>query len=175
VKRLRLYGPPTAQAPLGKILRASLGAALGLAATGALIWLVSGSGDLLDHPMLVAPFAASAVLIFAVPSSPLAQPWVVVVGNGIAALCGLVVLALMSHPLPGMALAVFASIPLMAFARALHPPAGGMAAFVVLASAPGSPPDWMFLLSPVLSGSVILVAFGVLWHHATGTSYPFRP
>jgi CBS domain-containing membrane protein len=175
MKRLRNYGPPMAQAPFGKIMRASAGAALGLTLAGAILWLATGSGEFLDRPMLVAPFAATTLLIFAVPTSPLAQPWVVVLGNFIAAFCGLVALALVSHPLEGVAIAVFASIPLMSWARALHPPAGGMAAFVVLAAAPGSPPDWIFLLTPVLSGSVLLVAFGILWHRLTGTAYPFRP
>ena len=59
-------------------------------------------------PVIVAPIGASAVLVFAVPSSPLAQPWSVVGGNvlstllrstrhsGCVAACGLAA----SHELP---------------------------------------------------------------------------
>ena len=47
-----------------------------------------------------------------------------------------------------------------------------MAAYVVLAQIPGTPPDWAFLVTPVLSGSVLLVISGLIWHRATGTEYP---
>jgi hypothetical protein len=42
----------------------------------------------LDAAWLVAPLGASAVLVFAVPSSPLAQPWSVIGGNTLSALVG---------------------------------------------------------------------------------------
>ena len=42
----------------------------------------------LDLPIIVAPLGASAVLVFAVPSSPLAQPWSIVGGNVLSALIG---------------------------------------------------------------------------------------
>jgi len=37
----------------------------------------------------VAPLGASSVLVFAVPASPLAQPWSVVGGNCVSALVGI--------------------------------------------------------------------------------------
>ena len=42
-------------------------------------------------PWIIAPVGASAVLLFAVPSSPLAQPWPIVGGNAISAIVGIVV------------------------------------------------------------------------------------
>ena len=41
-----------------------------------------------DLPLIVAPMGASAVLIFAVPASPLAQPWSLLGGNTVSALVG---------------------------------------------------------------------------------------
>ena len=41
---------------------------------------------------LIAPFGASAVLVYAVPNSPLAQPWSVVMGNTLSALVALAVI-----------------------------------------------------------------------------------
>lgn len=41
-----------------------------------------------DVPIIVAPIGASAVLVLAVPSSPLAQPWSVVGGNILSTLVG---------------------------------------------------------------------------------------
>ena len=168
----RAFGPPMLRLSPGTALRAGLGAALGLLATGVALWLNAGQGALMDHPMIIAPFAASAVLIFAVPSSPFAQPWSVVVGNAIATLCGLIVHLLIPHPLPAMAVAVGVTILLTAAARALHPPAGALAAYVVLAQIPGAAPDWGFLVTPTLSGSVLLVITGLIWHRLIGTDYP---
>ena len=42
-----------------------------------------------DLPLIVAPMGAAAVLIFAVPASPLAQPWPVIGGNTLSALVGI--------------------------------------------------------------------------------------
>lgn len=103
---LARLGPAMTRPAAVELLPAAVGAAFGIVVTGALLWLLAGQGSLWDHPMVIAPFAASAVLIFAVPSSPLAQPWAVVAGNGLAAAAGLAALALVPHPLPALALAL---------------------------------------------------------------------
>ena len=61
-----------------------IGAGLGLLGTE---WL---SHQVLGHanPWFIAPMGASAVLLFAVPASPLAQPWSIVGGNLVSALIG---------------------------------------------------------------------------------------
>ncbi len=172
MSRLRDFGPLVSQPPLALMVRAALGAALALLLSGALMWVVTPQGALLDHPLLIAPFAASAVMMFAVPGSPLGQPWAVVVGNVLAAFCGVLVLVFVPHPLLGVALAEGLAIALMSLARALHPPAGGVAAYVVLAAVPGAAPDWSLLGTPVLLGSVLLVVFAWIWHRVTGATYP---
>ncbi|WP_446741099.1 HPP family protein [Sphingomonas sp. H160509] len=48
--------------------------------------------------LLVAPMGASAVLIFAVPASPLAQPWSVIGGNVISAVVGVGIASMVSSP-----------------------------------------------------------------------------
>ena len=62
----------------------SLGALIGLFFTAWISHLALGS----SNPWFIAPMGASAVLLFAVPSSPLAQPWSIVGGNLIAATIG---------------------------------------------------------------------------------------
>ncbi|MFZ3119662.1 MAG: HPP family protein, partial [Variovorax sp.] len=59
--------------------RAVAGAGLGILVTALISrwWIGTGA----PQPWLVAPLGASAVLVFAVPASPLAQPWAVVGGN----------------------------------------------------------------------------------------------
>ena len=174
MRHLKRFGPILPRPGLRPASLAALGAAFGLVATAALLWLGGGTGPWLDHPGIIAPFAASAVLIFAVPASPLSQPWNVVMGNSLAGACGLAALALFSHPLTAMAAAVLAALVVTALARALHPPAGAVAAFVTLAAAPGSAPNWASLASPILAGSLALVATGILWHWLTGGNYPHR-
>jgi CBS domain-containing membrane protein len=70
-------------------LRDSLGAMLGLAVSGGVGWLLLGGAD--GALWLVAPMGASAVLLFAVPSSPLAQTWPALAGNVLPALVGVAV------------------------------------------------------------------------------------
>lgn len=167
-RMLRMAGPAMGPAHARESLRAGLGAGLGLLVCNLLLAgaLPAASPAAL---LLIAPFGASAFLVFAVPNSPLAQPWSVVVGNTLAALAALGVLALVPHPLLAACLAVALAIALMGAVRALHPPSGAVALATVLAQ-----PDWGFALSPVLLGSVGLVASGILWNRATGRVYPFR-
>jgi CBS domain-containing membrane protein len=80
--------PVLAGATTRDIVVAGLGAILGTGLTG----LITALGVAGAHaPLIVAPIGASAVLVFAVPSSPLAQPWSVVGGNVISCLVGLAV------------------------------------------------------------------------------------
>lgn len=166
------FGPSMPRPKAAEAVRAATGAGLGLFITGCLLWLIAPTGALLDHPLLIAPFAASAVLIFAVPNSPLAQPWPVVAGNTLSALCGLALLRLVPHPLPAATLAVLAAIAVTAAARALHPPGGATAMAVVLSAHPDHLTGWSFALIPVAIGSVLLMLTGLLWNRATGRPYP---
>ena len=168
----RALGPAMPRARLGDMLRGAVGAGLGLVLTGAGLAVLAGQGGAaLGHPLLIAPFGASALLIFVVPNSPLAQPWAVVVGNGLAAGAALVVLQLGLPPLATDGLAVLLAIVAMALARALHPPSGALALFTAMAA----PTDLLaYLWSPVLLGSLGLVLVGVVWNRAVGRVYPFR-
>lgn len=170
---LRGFAPAVPHPNPTEALRAALGAALGLLLTAVLLHVLSPTAALLTHPLLIAPFAASAVLIFAVPNSPLAQPWAVVVGNTVAALSGLLCVYLLPMPLFAAALAVLLTLLATAALRATHPPAGAVAMAVVLAPN-AAPAPLSFALHPVLTGSLALVMAGIAWNHATGRAYPFR-
>lgn len=60
-------------------MRSAVGALIGILFTGTMMKMVPGAATLI--PLLVAPMGASAVLLFAVPASPLAQPWSIIGGN----------------------------------------------------------------------------------------------
>ncbi len=153
-------------------LRIAVGAMLGLLLTAvATRWLAPHLLSRWADPgalWLVAPLGASAVLVFGVPTSPLAQPWAVVGGNALSALVGVLCAWMVPAPLWAGALAVGLALVVMMALRCLHPPGGACALLAVLAhtTEPG------FVLSPVLLNSLLLVAAGVAWHHATGRHYP---
>lgn len=169
---LRKFGPVMAAPHAPEVIRAALGAALGLLACDLVLSALSGGG--FAHLALIAPFGASAFLIFAVPNSPLAQPFSVVAGNTLAALAALATLAVIPQPLLAAPIAVALAIAAMGATRSFHPPAGAVALATVIAASGPTPPGLSFALSPVGLGSALLVLAGILWNRATGRVYPFR-
>lgn len=159
----RAWWPPAPTIDRREALRIAVGATLGLFVAGGLcLWV--GWGPV----WLVAPLGASAVLVYGVPASPLAQPWSVIGGNTLSALVGITMLHLVPSPLPAAALAVGVAIAAMIALRCLHPPGGAAALLTVMVGAQ----DWSFALFPVLANSLLLVTVGVAYNRATGRSYP---
>lgn len=153
--------------------RSGLGGLLGVLAAGAIatLWL-GGFGEL---PLLVAPIGASAVLLFAVPSSPLAQPWAIIGGNTISAFVGVSAAQIVGWPLLAAAIAVGGSIAAMLMMRCLHPPGGAVALTAVIGAPHIMQNGYMFALSPVLVNSVLLALAAVIYNHAVNRSYPHKP
>lgn len=146
---------------------------LGLLAAGVVARAIMG-GAPLTSPLLIAPIGASAVLVFAVPASPLAQPHSVVFGNVLSALIGIGCLHLVHDPLISAPLAVSLAIMGMSLTGCLHPPGGAVALICGLAGPEVTRLGWMFAVSPVGIDSVLLVAAGLVFHRVTGRSYPHR-
>ncbi|MGU3629710.1 HPP family protein [Comamonas sp. C24C] len=167
-------GPVASRPSWKELVRASIGAGLGLALAGILVGLVEHFFP--NTLFLFAPLGATAVLVFAVPSSPLAQPWNCVVGNTVPALYTL--LLLWAFPMLSQtslaALAVAGAIALMLLLRALHPPGGAVALLTVLAASQMAPLGW-HLLVPMAVLSGVLAAVGVLYHRACGRPYLHQP
>jgi CBS domain-containing membrane protein len=166
----RLFNPILAGATGRDRVLASLGAGVGIATVGLLGMTVHGDG--VASPWIALPIAASSVLVFAVPSSPMAQPWPVVGGNALSAFVGVCV----AHALGGGALAgglaVALAIGAMSVGRCLHPPG---AAAALAGTAGGSAVDsagWLFPLDPVATGALVLVAVGWVFHKLSGHAYP---
>ena len=81
-------------------------------------------GSAANIPLLVAPMGASAVLLFAVPASPLAQPWSIIGGNLVSATVGVACASWIADPVGAGALAVALAICAMFALRCVHPPSG---------------------------------------------------
>lgn len=153
----------------GERLRAALGAALGLALVGAIgFWLNRRFGVPLG---LIAPLGASSVLLFAVPASPLAQPWSVLGGNAIAAVVGVLAARFIAPVELAAGVGVGLAIGLMASARCLHPPSGAVALTAVLGMAQAQGAG-VFILASVMGNSVLLLASAWAFHALTGHVYP---
>lgn len=169
---LRSLGPAVARPPLAEAVRAGLGALVALALVGLLV--LGPTVDLGLGLYLIAPFGASSVLLFAVPNSPLAQPWSVIVGNTVAALVGVAVCLVVQDPTARIALAVGGSILVMLLCRAAHPPAGAVAMTAAMNPEAVQHLGFWFALAPVALGSAALVALAIPYARLTGRHYPFR-
>lgn len=169
---LRSFGPAVAHVSPVEAFRAGLGAFVGLSLAGAFV--LSPTVDLNLGLYLVAPFGASSVLLFAVPNSPLAQPWSAIVGNVIAALVAVAVCMVIHDPILRIALAVGLAITATSLCRALHPPAGAVAMTAAMSPDAVRELGFMFAVMPIGIGTLILVLIAMAYGRMTGRHYPFR-
>ena len=120
---------------------------------------------------LMASLGASALLVFALPGSPMAQPWAVIAGNTISALIGVSCFHLIGEPLLALPAAAALSILGMFVLRCLHPPAAAVALIAVL----GHIAHYRYAVFPVMVDSIFLVMAGAAYSNLTGKRYPNRP
>jgi CBS domain-containing membrane protein len=129
-------------------------------------------GDLSGvNEWLMASLGASALLVFVLPQSPMAQPWAVIAGNTLSALVGISVIHFVDDPLMAMSFAASLSIFGMFILRCLHPPAAAIALIVVL----GNVMQYQYAIFPIMIDSVVLVLVGAAYSNLTGKTYPNRP
>lgn len=152
-------------------LRAGFGAALALGLAGLLL---SPVVDMATGLYLIAPLGATSVLLFAVPNSPLAQPWSAIVGNTVAAFVGVAVCLNVGDPAVRVALAVGLAVAAMMLCRAAHPPAGAVAMTAALSPDMIAQTGFWFALAPVAVGTAFLVVCAAVYARLTGRHYPFR-
>ena len=148
-----------------------LGAALGLIGTAYLSHFFLSD----FNPWFIAPMGASAVLLFALPASPLAQPWSIIGGNLIAAVVGITCAKLIATPTLSVALAGSLDIALMMRLRCLHPPSGAVALTAILGGPKVSELGYQFALSPVLVNSLLLVMLAIIFNLLAKRDYPHHP
>jgi CBS domain-containing membrane protein len=142
-----------------------------------LVGLVSGQLIPSAHlPMLVASMGASAVLVFGVSHSPLAQPWPLIGGHIVSALIGVACAKFIPDVLLAAALAVALSVFAMHLLHCLHPPGGAVALIPVLMQSSGTGVDFGFVLAPVgLNALAMLVLALAINNLLPGRQYPSRP
>ncbi len=157
--------------PLKDRILCGVGALLGLGLSSFISWLALG--DL--NAWYIAPMGASSVLLFAVPASPLAQPWNMVVGNTLAALIGVTCAMFIPNLTEAFSIAVALAIILMMTTDSLHPPSGAVAITAVLGGEAIHDLGYAFLFYPVLLNSVLLMVVAIVYNRLLGKQYPQKP
>ena len=107
---------------------------------------------------LIASFGSTMVLLYGYPESPFAQPKNIILGHFLTSLMGMIFLNYV--PLPifiNIPLAVGFGVMLMILFKVTHPPAGGNPIIVIIGSV-----SYEYLVTPVITGSIIVVLFGVI-------------
>lgn len=129
-------------------------------------------GPAVSIPLLVAPMGASAVVLFAVPASPLAQPWSIIGGNLVSATVGVACANWIADPVDAAALAVALAICFMFALRCIHPPSGAVALTAVLGGPSIHALGYRFVAEPIFIQSVALLGAAIVFHTITGHRYP---
>jgi CBS domain-containing membrane protein len=172
--RFGRYFPDTIKIDRRERARSLLGAVIGIFFTGLLSQYLIGTDSTL--PWIAAPLGASAVLLFAVPASPLAQPWPVIGGNVLSALIGVACSKLIGYPVAAASLAVGVAIMVMFALRCAHPPGGAIALGAALGGPAIAQYGYGFALSPIALNSFILLFLAIGYNKLCGRRYPhFAP
>ncbi len=154
-----------------EILLGTLGAGFGLLLTEWINRLVLG----VSQPWFVIPMGATAVLLFCVPASPLAQPWPTLAGNTLSALIGVACFQLVGETGVALALAGLVAIGTMFVLRCLHPPGGAMALTAVLGGPAIHELGYGFALVPVMANTAAMLLLAALFNNLVGRRYPHSP
>ena len=162
------FAPQGPTLPRVALIQAA-GALVGILATAAIGHFALGAAAL---PFIVAPMGASAVLLFAVPASPLAQPRAILFGNLAAACVGVAAAQAIPVPVVAAAVAVGGAVLVMIVLRALHPPGGAMALSAVLGGPAISAAGYGYAFGPVLLNCLTLLATGLVFNRLAGVAYP---
>jgi CBS-domain-containing membrane protein len=113
-----------------------------------------------DTLLIMAPFGASAVLVFGLPDSPLAQPKNVVFGHLLTAAIGVFFVQYIGTSPFSLAIATGLGVSAMMLTKTTHPPAGANPLLIILTGQ-----SWFFLITPVLIGAVIIVLVGKIMQY----------
>ena len=114
------------------------------------------------YPILVASMGASCVILFIIPSSPLAQPWPFAGGQLLSAILGVTCAQLIPDIALATACAVGSSVFVMLLLRCLHPPGAATALAPVLAGEALFSLGYEFVVFPVAINVAIMLVLAVI-------------
>ncbi|NOQ64104.1 MAG: HPP family protein, partial [Methyloprofundus sp.] len=115
-----------------------------------------------NTPIIVASMGASAVILFFIPNSPLAQPWPFAGGQILSAFIGMACALNITETASAAATAAGASVLIMLLFRCLHPPAAATALSPVMAGDSITSLGYSFALLPVAMNVGIMLLLALI-------------
>jgi CBS domain-containing membrane protein len=126
-----------------------------------------------SYPMIVASMGASAIILFFIPGSPLAQPWPIIGGQLVSAVVGMYCALNITEPSTAAASAVGGSILMMLLMRCLHPPAAATSLTPIMAGTSITSLGYSFVIVPVAINVVIMLTLAIIINRwVMGVDYP---
>ena len=128
----------------------------------------------MENVFLLGSFGASSVLIYGAIQSPLAQPRNLIGGHVVSSIVGVTMYKILPELIWVSApLAVALSIVAMQVTKTLHPPGGATALIAVIGTPKIKELGYMYVLSPVLAGTLILFVMALIFNNMTSSrEYP---
>ncbi|MDP7593193.1 MAG: HPP family protein [Litorilituus sp.] len=114
-----------------------------------------------NQPMVLASTGASAMLIFAIPHSPVSQPWPLVGGHIISAFIGISAYYLIPNPILASSVAIALAMLAMHHTGSMHPPGGATAVTAVIGGTSVHELGYIFVIVPVFFNSIILLSIAM--------------
>jgi CBS domain-containing membrane protein len=124
-------------------------------------WITQKADVNVAYPIIVASMGASAVILFIMPGSPLAQPWPLVGGQMVSAIIGIACAQMIENTVLASGCAVGGSILAMLLLRCLHPPGAATALTPIIAGDPVGFDSYSFVLTPVGINVVIMLIMAI--------------
>ncbi len=113
----------------------------------------------------IAPSAAAAILLFAVPHATLSQPWPAIGGQVISAIVGVACVVQLPTPWLAGSAALGLALTAMYYLRCLHPPGAATALLAVSGGDDIQALGFSYALLPVLTNALVLVACALLFNN----------
>ncbi len=120
----------------------------------------------LNLTLLLAPFGATAVIIFTIPTSPIAHPKNVILGHTFSALVGVSMMYIFGDVSPlSTGLTVATALIVMLLTNTLHPPGGATALTALVGGEAIHNLGFLFPFFPCAVGAILVVILGKIFNH----------
>lgn len=172
--RMKTSGKPSPRISFKQISWSVLGGFLGILAIERIGFLLELSGDI--QLFLIGSFGASAVLVYGMPRAEFSQPRNVIGGHVVSALVGVTVFKFFGiGSIWAFPLAVSLSIFAQQLTRTIHPPGGATALIAIIGGEKIQDMGYLYIFSPVMIGSVIMVSVAIFINNLTSDSTRHYP
>jgi CBS domain-containing membrane protein len=170
---LASFKPGFDPVPVNEKIRSGFAAFTGILLLGFALRYLPGEAGY--HLAIFASMAAAAVLLYAAPHSPMAQPWPLVGGNLVSGLIGWTCSLYIADPVFAAACAVGGAVLVMYLMNCLHPPGGATAMIMVLGAEQFHQHGWRWAASTVLANTLLLLLLALTINKLLpGRHYPSR-